>query len=206
MVFAPPWSCGAESAECSGRGYSRAARNERRSSVKNGHTKDLAVHDPGPMPPAATYCKHCNTAFGVSIPILGAPLESQYVQKTAELADHMQRKHPKEVQPDIQAQVMCSIAYSAQRVLDHFTSNDPGLLQWRDRERHRIFRAMLVRSVSDEKIANKVSALFGFCATREDGPQTPTMDEVIQFIKSMRDAIEERNLYPAEAQSLVSTV
>lgn len=179
---------------------------KRRLTVKNGKARNIEVHDPGPMPPSATYCKHCNTAFGVSIPILGAPVESQYVQKTAELADHMQRKHPKEVEPDIQAQVMCSIAYSAQRVLDHFQSNDPGLMQWRDRERHRIFRAMLVRSVSDVKIANKVSELFQLAATRDDGPQTPTMDEVIQFLKSMRDAIEERNLYPEEPKSLVSVV
>ena len=174
--------------------------------MKNGHTKTTGIHDPGPMPPASTYCKHCNASFGVSIPILGTPAGSEFIQKTAELAQHMQQKHMAEVRPDIESQVQCSIAYSAQRVLDHFNSSDPGLLQWRDRERHIIFRAMLVRSVSDEKIADKVSALFGFAATREDGPQTPTMEEVTQFIKSMRDAIEERNLYPDEAKSLVSVV
>jgi hypothetical protein len=187
------------------RGNSRAARNGGSFQVKNGHNKNARVHDPGPLPPPATYCRHCNEAFPVVVPILGAPPDAEYVRATAQLADHIQRKHPKETQEGYGVQVAMSMAYSAQVVLANFNSTDQGLMEWRDRERHKVFRAMMRGPVSDEKIANQVSALFGYASQREDGPQTPTMEEVILLVKSMRDAIEERHLYPETTPSLIST-
>lgn len=170
--------------------------------MKNGK----AHHDPGPMPPMATYCRHCNESFPVALPILGEPSDTQYVRATAQLAQHIQMKHKEEMQKDVGVQVQLSIGCSAQCVLRHFTSSDDGLMEWGDRERHKVFRTMLRGPVSDEKIGAQVSALFNFTSTREDGPQTPTMDEIILLVKSMRDAIEERNLYPESIPNLVSTV
>ena len=114
--------------------------------MKNGKLRNVTVHDPGPMPPPATFCKHCNQSFPVSVPIIGAPIETGFVQTTSKLAAHIQSKHPDLVQADVAQQMNASIACSAQLVLNHFQSTDEGLMKWRDRERHRIFRAMLVRS------------------------------------------------------------
>lgn len=176
--------------------------------MKNGHDKHARVNDPGPLPPSATYCRHCNQAFPVAVPILGAPPETGFVQLTAQLAEHIQRKHPQEVQGDITAQVNASIAYAAQKVLAHFDSSDQGLMEWRDRVRHMVFREMMRGSVSDEKIAEKVAALF---ALWESDEKSVSIEElVIQLVKSLRDAIEERNLYPEASanppQPLISVV
>ena len=75
-------------------------------------------------------------------------------------------------------------------------------MSWRDRERHKMFRAMMRSGVTDEKIKDKVDALFAMCA----GAHGPTEEEVTALIKSMRDAIEERNLYPEPSQPLISVV
>lgn len=156
-------------------------------------------HDPGPLPQSATYCRHCNMAFPVAVPIIGAPHDTGFVQLTAQLADHIQRKHPEQLQKDLAAQVQLSIGCSAQIVLANFDSTDQGLMEWRDRERHKIFRAMMRSGVSDEKIEQKVRALFEMYAhSPEEGP---TEEDVIAVFKSMRDAIEERNLYPEPSKT-----
>jgi hypothetical protein len=177
--------------------------------MKNGNAKNVHVHDPGPMPPPATYCRQCNQAFPVAVPIIGSPPETSFVQLTVQLADHMQRKHPKEVQTDITAQVNASIAYSAQKILAHFNSTDQGLMEWQDRVRHGVFREMMRGPVSDEKIETKVRELSehweGFWDL-DANRSAEIAEQVTMLVKSMRDAIEERNLYPEPAQSLVSTI
>ena len=159
-------------------------------------------HDPGPLPQSATYCRHCNMAFPVALPIVGEPRDAQFIRATQQLADHLINKHKPEFQKDIAVQVLYSISCSAQVVLANFDSTDQGLMSWRDRERHKMFRAMMRSGVTDEKIKDKVDALFAMCA----GAHGPTEEEVTALIKSMRDAIEERNLYPEPSQPLISVV
>lgn len=163
------------------------------------------------MPAPATYCRHCNEAFPAAVPIIAQP-SAGFIQMTAQLADHMQKKHPGEIGPDVGAQVTASIAYSAQRVLSHFNSTDHGLMEWRDRERHRVFREMMRGPITDEKIETKVQQLSehweGFWDL-DANRSAEIAAQVIQLVKSMRDAIEERDLYPESvievAQSVVLT-
>ena len=103
--------------------------------MKNGK----AHHDPGPMPPMATYCRHCNESFPVALPILGEPSDTQYVRATAQLAQHIQMKHKEEMQKDVGVQVQLSIGCSAQCVLRHFTSSDDGLMEWETANGTRFF-------------------------------------------------------------------
>ena len=168
-----------------------------------------AFADPGPMPAPATFCKLCPASFPVSISILGQKPGTEFYQTTAQLAQHIQQKHPDELQADAAAQMNMAFAYSAQRVLAHFTSTDAGLMQWLDCERHKILRAAC-HAVPDDRIEQKVADLFDLASRREEGPQTPTLEEVILLVKSMRDALEERTLYPGAtlepAPNLVSSV
>jgi hypothetical protein len=176
--------------------------------MRNGKAQHVRS-DPGPMPAPATFCKHCNASFLVSIPIIGQKPGSEFYQTTANLAQHIQQKHPEVLQVDATAQINMAFAYSSQRVLAHFTSTDHGLMLWLDCERHKILRSVC-HAVPDERIEQKVAQLFEFAAQREEGPRTPTMEEVIQLVKSMRDALEERHLYPGTtlepAPNLVSAV
>lgn len=179
--------------------------------MKNGAAKHIKF-DPGPVP-AATFCKHCNASFPVAVPIVGQAPGTEFYQMTSELALHLNQKHAAEIPTDAQAQMNCVIAFSSQRVIRHFSSNDSGLLGWCDRQRYKLLRAV-VKQVPDDRIEHKVAELFELASRREDGPQTPTLEEVILLVKSMRDAIEERNMYPGEtleppampASPLISTV
>jgi hypothetical protein len=164
--------------------------------MRNGNLKRAV--DPGPMPAPKTFCKHCNAAFPMALPILGQDPGIEFYQLTANLALHLNQAHLKEIQQDALAQMACTIAYSSQRVIRHFSSTDTGLLTWCDTERHKVFRAVSKPPMPDERIEQKVAELFDLAARREEGPGTPSMEEVILLVKSMRDALEERNLYPGQ--------
>lgn len=175
--------------------------------MKNGKSS----HDPGPLPQSATYCRHCNMAFPVSVPIVGEPPDARFVRLTAQLADHMMKKHQDKFKQDYSIQMNMSIAYSAQIVLENFNSTDEALMSWRDRERHKMFRAMMRATVSDEKIEHKVEELLEVLfddpkSAIEDETRDATRKAFVAFVKSMRDAIEERNLYPEPAHLLISVV
>jgi len=171
--------------------------------MKNGKARS---HDPGPMPALATFCRHCNASFPVAIPIFGARKDEECFTVMQTLATHVTTKHPEQVQQDGPAQMRFAFGFSGQLMMAHFTTTDERLQSWLDRERHAIFRAMLRSSVTDEKIERKVADLFHLASVRKDGPHLPTPGEVILLVKSMRDAIEERNLYPEPAPSPVLTV
>jgi hypothetical protein len=169
--------------------------------MKNGKARNIQVHDPGPMPLAKTFCVHCNASFPQAVPIIGSAKDAEYQGLMAALAIHVATKHPEHAQANVNAQVECALAFSAMQVLHNFQSTDEGLMGWRDRLRHKLFRFAMRGQVSDEMIQQKVEDLFAL--RNAESYESPSVADVILLIKSMRDALEERDLYPEESPKMV---
>jgi hypothetical protein len=182
--------------------------------MRNGKPRGaMTATDPGPVPPARIFCKHCSAFFPAPVPIIGQPPEMEFLRSVGELAMHMQKEHMPLVQLDLPIQTAFAVANSALMVMNHFNVADADMNRWRDRERHKIFCAALRESVSDERIESKVRELVehlfdATCEENDIGIRQEMIDGFTGLVKSMRDAIEERDLYPDlhQPQSVVFPV
>ena len=149
-----------------------------------------------------THCIHCSKRFPVAVPIIGAPKDTEYIQLTGQLAQHVMDKHPLMAKRAVEQQLQIGMGVSSLMVLVNFKSSDAGLANWRDRVRFQIHEFARKNKISDATIEEKVRALY------DSVPEAPDTQEVIALVKEMRDILEERGLFApnsTQAQSVVLT-
>jgi len=81
-------------------------------------------------------------------------------------------------------------------VLTNYTSQDEGLVKWRDLVRHRLHDFATKNRISDATIEEKVHALFYLSNGNYDAAGE---SDVLQLVKDVRDILEERGMYPVES-------
>ena len=147
-----------------------------------------------------THCIHCSKRFPLAVPIIGAPKDTEYVQLTGQLAQHVLDKHPLMAKKTFEQQVQIGMGVSSLLVLTNYRSSDAGLANWRDRVRFQIHDFARKNKISDATIEEKVKAIF------PDDPNAGSMSEVIALVKEMRDVLEERGPFKpswTQARSVV---
>jgi len=143
--------------------------------------------------PQPTKCQHCSKTFAIAVPIVGAPKDTEYIQLTAQLAQHLMDKHPLMAKKAVEQQMQIGLGVSALMCLVHFESTDSGLASWRDRARFQLHDFSRKTRISDQTIETKVKAITH---TPGNGPYCEeavvTTSDVIALVKEMRDILEER--------------
>jgi hypothetical protein len=150
----------------------------------------MNAHDPGPLPnPNVVQCSKCEWSTAIPVPIVGEPPSAMYVKLCTTLANHLQTKHKKVAGEIIAQQTMASLDYSAILILGQFNSLNEDLARYRDAGRHRLHDWTRKARVSDATIEEQV-AVLALDPEKQQG--------VIRLFKEMRDALEERGLYPED--------
>ena len=152
-----------------------------------------------------THCIHCSKRFPLAVPIIGAPKDTEYVQLTGQLAQHVLDKHPLMAKKTFEQQVQIGMGVSSLMVLVNFKSSDAGLVNWGDRVRFQIHEFARKNKISDATIEEKVKVLMPDLTNEND---IRLRAEVIALVKEMRDILEERGPFApnsTQAQSVVLT-
>ena len=150
-----------------------------------------------------THCIHCSKRFPLAVPIIGAPKDTEYVQLTGQLAQHVLDKHPLMAKKTFEQQVQIGMGVSSLMVLVNFKSSDAGLANWRDRARFQIHDFARKNKISDATIEEKVKVLMPDLTNEND---IRLRAEVIALVKEMRDVLEERGPFKpswTQARSVV---
>ncbi len=156
-----------------------------------------------------THCIHCSKRFPLAVPIIGAPKDTEYIQLTGQLAQHVMDKHPLMAKKAVEQQLQIGMGVSSLMVFQNFKSSDAGLVNWRDRVRFQIHDFARKNKISDATIEEKVKAMahhgHGEFPT---GQKVIDAADVIALVKEMRDVLEERGPFKpswTQAQSVVLT-
>lgn len=152
--------------------------------MKNGKSPDVSIELK--KLPDATKCLHCDRTFPKALPIIGAPKDTEYIQLTGSLAQHLMQKHPLIAKKCVEQQMQMGIGVSGLVVLANFVSHDEGLAKWRDTIRHDFHEFSTANRISDATIEEKVKVLF---LAEEIEPDME--GRVIALVKEMRDVLEE---------------
>ena len=152
-----------------------------------------------------THCIHCSKRFPFAVPIIGAPKDTEYIQLTGQLAQHVMDKHPLMAKKAVEQQLQIGMGVSSLLVLTNYKSSDAGLANWRDRVRFQIHEFARKNKISDATIEEKVRVLMPELTNEND---IRLRAEVIALVKEMRDILEERGPFApnsTQAQSVVLT-
>ena len=166
--------------------------------MQNGKSQRVSIEAKELADP--THCIHCSKRFPFAVPIIGAPKDTEYIQLTGQLAQHVMDKHPLMAKRAVEQQLQIGMGVSSLMVLVNFKSSDAGLANWRDRVRFQIHDFARKNKISDATIEEKVKAIF------PDNPNAGSMSEVIALVKEMRDVLEERGPFKpswTQARSVV---
>ena len=150
-----------------------------------------------------THCIHCSKRFPLAVPIIGAPKDTEYIQLTGQLAQHVMDKHPLMARKAVEQQLQIGMGVSSLMVLVNFKSSDAGLANWRDRVRFQIHDFARKNKISDATIEEKVKVLMPDLTNEND---IRLRAEVIALVKEMRDVLEERGPFKpswTQARSVV---
>lgn len=161
--------------------------------MQNGKSKHVTIE--GIDAPAPTKCAHCSHVFPLAVPIVGAPKDAEFFQMCGLIATHLMNKHVEVAKGIIQRQAEVGFAISGLMALEHVESSDVGLSKWRDQSRHRLHEFTTKNRISDATIELKVREL--------DYKNETLPDDIIQLVKDVRDILEEKGLYPLDAQTVV---
>jgi hypothetical protein len=150
----------------------------------------VKADDPGPLPEVLTRCAYCKMTWPPITPTIGQAMDQTYFGLVMVMCQHLQQKHPQEFAQEFQKQVQVQLRLSHIFYLQHFNSNDPEVARYRDVSRHAIFAMLQKNRISDATIESKVAQL----ASQFDN--SITAPEVINLLKEVRDALEEKGMYP----------
>jgi hypothetical protein len=159
--------------------------------MKNGKSPNVSIEVK--ELPDATKCLHCDRTFPKALPFIGAPKDTEYIQLTGSLAQHLMQKHPLIAKQCVEQQMNMGIGISGLVVLQNFVSNDDGLAKWRDTIRHEFHEFSTAYRISDATIEEKVKVIshhgYGSAPTVYE---VADAKDVIALVKEMRDILEER--------------
>jgi hypothetical protein len=161
--------------------------------MKNGKSANVSIEVNAL--PDATKCLHCDRTFPKALPIIGAPKDTEYIQLTGSLAQHLMGKHPLTAKQCVDQQMQLVINMWGLVVLHNFRSNDEGLAKWRDTIRHQLHDFSTANRISDATIEEKVRGIFGDSVSILS---IVAIENVTALVKEMRDILEER-LRPADS-------